>query len=99
MSISTRRIAKRAPQIPQRKSSTVKVAFTIDQTILLQLDRLVRRRIFPSRSKAIREAIHDKLARANHTRLATECAKLDSRVEQALAEEGMATELAIWPKY
>jgi len=33
------------------------------------------------------------------SRLAQECAKLDPEFEQALAEEGMTTELAEWPEY
>lgn len=32
------------------------------------------------------------------SRLARECAKLDVAVEQALAEEGMAADLDLWPK-
>ncbi|MCW5853314.1 MAG: hypothetical protein KIT87_24820 [Anaerolineae bacterium] len=32
-------------------------------------------------------------------RLAEECAKLDPEAEKALAEEGMAVELEIWPEY
>ena len=33
------------------------------------------------------------------SRLARECAKLDPREEQTLAEEGMAADSAIWPQY
>jgi Arc/MetJ-type ribon-helix-helix transcriptional regulator len=100
MSIQTSaRRTKRQIRPPRRIAGTTKVVFTIDQSVLLQLDCLVKRKGFPSRSKAIQEAIRDKLARANHARLAAECAKLNPRVEQAFAEEGMATELAAWPKY
>lgn len=35
----------------------------------------------------------------NHTLLAQECAKLDPELEGALAEEGLATDLADWPEY
>ncbi len=44
-------------------------------------------------------AIQEKVERPDRTRLARECAKLDPREEQALAEEGMAQELAQWPAY
>jgi len=77
----------------------IKVAITLDQAILSRLDRLVRKRVFPSRSKAIQAAIEDKLARLERSRLAAECARLDPRVEQAMAEEGMGLELEEWPPY
>lgn len=32
------------------------------------------------------------------SRLARECAKLDVAVEQAFAEEGLASDLELWPK-
>jgi len=76
--------------------STAKVAITIDEAILAKLDRLVRSKVFPNRSRAIQEAIQDKLARLDRNRLARECAKLDPKVEQSLAEEGIAQELDEW---
>ena len=78
---------------------TAKIAITIDQGTLLRLDRLVTQKVFPSRSNAIQVAIQEKIERLDRTRLARECAKLDPREEQALAEEGMAQELAQWPEY
>ncbi|MFW6374385.1 MAG: CopG family transcriptional regulator, partial [Thermodesulfobacteriota bacterium] len=33
------------------------------------------------------------------SRLARECAKLDSDFEQSLAEEGFSSELEEWPEY
>ena len=79
--------------------STTKIAITLDQKLVSRLDRLVKQRVFPSRSKAIQAAVADKLARMEHSRLAAECAKLDPRQEQAMAEEGMGQELAAWPEY
>ena len=78
---------------------TAKIAITIDQGTLLRLDRLVTQKVFPSRSNAIQVAIQEKIERLDRVRLARECAKLDPREEQALAEEGMAQELAQWPEY
>jgi len=31
--------------------------------------------------------------------LARECAKLDRKSEQAMADEGLATDISAWPKY
>ncbi len=42
--------------------------------LLERLDRLVAERVFPNRSRAIQEAIRDKLDRLARTRLARECA-------------------------
>jgi metal-responsive CopG/Arc/MetJ family transcriptional regulator len=79
--------------------SAAKIAITIDQTILAKLDQLVERKVFPNRSRAIEEAISDKLARLERGRLAEESAKLDPKFEKSLAEEGMSLELQEWPAY
>ena len=79
--------------------STLKVAITIDEKTLTELDRLVKRRVFPNRSRAIQEAVAEKLRRMNRRRLAEECSKLDPQFEKALAEEGFAHELVEWPEY
>ena len=65
---------------------------SLDKATLERLDRLVSNRVFRCRSGAIQEAVEEKLARMEQTRLAEECAKLDKRAEQALAEEGMVEE-------
>ena len=62
-----------------------KIAISLDESLLARLDRLVRSRVFPSRSRAIQGAIEEKLARLDRTRLAQECANLDPSYEQALA--------------
>lgn len=79
--------------------SAVKIAITIERGALAQVDRLVARKVFPNRSRAIQAAVSEKLARMEQSRLATECAKLDSKFEKALAEEGLGQELASWPEY
>ena len=78
---------------------SAKVAISIDKETLERLDRLVANKMFPSRSRAIQEAIEEKLARLERTRLAEECAKLDPVVEQALADEGLSETLREWPEY
>jgi metal-responsive CopG/Arc/MetJ family transcriptional regulator len=79
--------------------SAVKIAITIDHELLSRLDRLVKEKAFPNRSQAVQEAIRDKLARLKRSRLARECAKLNRAEEQALAEEGLASDLEQWPEY
>lgn len=79
--------------------SSVKVAITIDSETLKRVDALVAKKVFPNRSRAVQAAVAEKLARLEHTRLATECAKLDPAFEQALAEEGLGEELESWPAY
>ena len=79
--------------------SSVKVAITLDQKMLIRVDGLVSKGIFPNRSRAIQAAVSEKLARMERGRLALECAKLDPKVEKALAEEGLGRELESWPEY
>ena len=78
---------------------SAKIAVTIDQDLLLRLDRLVKERRFPNRSRAVQEALRDKLERLERSRLARECAKLDPAFEQHLAEEGLSEDLELWPEY
>lgn len=78
--------------------TTEKVAITLDQQLLSRIDRLVAEKRFPNRSKAIQEAVAEKLERLDRTRLARECAKLDQHAEQRLAEESMVGEIG-WPEY
>jgi metal-responsive CopG/Arc/MetJ family transcriptional regulator len=76
-----------------------KIAITIDDNLLKQLDSLVKSREFPNRSKAIQEAVADKLKRIERTRLARESEKLYPDYEQNMAEEGFSTEIDEWPEY
>ena len=74
-----------------------KVAITLDEKLLRRLDRLVVQRKFENRSKAIQEAVRDKLDHLDRNRLARECAQLRPEDEQRLADEGLTTDLAEWP--
>jgi Arc/MetJ-type ribon-helix-helix transcriptional regulator len=86
--------------IPEGKTmSTVKVAISIDEQLLNRLDHLVKNRVFENRSRAIQEAVNEKISRLDRTRLARECSKLDPAFEKALAEEGMTLEADEWPEY
>ncbi|MDL1958496.1 MAG: ribbon-helix-helix domain-containing protein [Deltaproteobacteria bacterium] len=79
--------------------ATSKIAITIDQNLLHRLDFLVKSQRFTNRSRAIQEAVAEKLARIERSRLAQECAKLDPKFEQEMAEEGFAAEIDEWPEY
>ena len=75
-----------------------KIAITVDEHALAEIDRLVREGTYANRSKAIEAAVQDRLERSRHSRLARESAKLDKSEEQALANEGYAGE-SEWPEY
>ncbi len=79
--------------------STAKVAISMDEDLLQRLDRLVKTRSFRSRSQAVQEAVSEKISRMDTSVLLSECAKLDRKAEQAMADEGLATEISAWPKY
>ncbi len=76
-----------------------KVALTLDAQLVERVDDLVAHRRFRSRSQAIEAALADKLQRLARTRLARESAKLNTRDEKRLAEEGLADDFPSWPEY
>src|ERR1035437_469300 len=59
-----------------------KVAVTVDAALLEHVDALVAARRFANRSKAVKTALADRVARAARPRLARECAKVSPREEQ-----------------
>lgn len=75
-----------------------KIAITLDEVALSEIDRLVRQGVFPNRSKAIEAAVNERIQREHRSRLARECAKLDRKEERALAEEMLNGE-GEWPEY
>lgn len=76
-----------------------KIAITLDEEFIRELDRLVNQHVFQSRSQAIREAVSEKLLRLKRGRLAAECSKLDRVFEKAMADEGLAEDISEWPQY
>lgn len=76
-----------------------KLAITIDERTLAEVDGLVKQHIFPNRSRVIELAVREKLDRLSKNRLADQCALLDPNFEKALAEEGIDEELDQWPAY
>lgn len=75
-----------------------KIAITVDEQALAEIDRLVDEGMFANRSRAIESAVQERLARLGGSRLARECAKLDKAEERALADEAYAGE-SEWPGY
>ena len=79
--------------------SKTKIAITLDEQFVEDIDRLVSENVFQNRSQAIQEAVDEKLKRLRRTRLAKACSKLDLAFEKAMAEEGLSEDLSKWPKY
>jgi Arc/MetJ-type ribon-helix-helix transcriptional regulator len=79
--------------------SRAKIAITLEEKFLDELDRLVRERVFQNRSQAIQLAVEEMLQRLQRQRLAQECARLDPVEEKLLAEEGLTEDLSGWPAY
>lgn len=75
---------------------TTKVVITLDRKVLDRVDSLVKKRVFPNRSKVIQRAVEEKLERLERSRLARECARLDPAFERTMAEVGMSAEQSQW---
>ncbi len=79
---------------------TSKIAITIDENVLRQLDLLVKSNLFSNRSQLVREAIAEKLMRiGKQKRFIRECSKLDPEAERKMAEEWFESEISEWPEY
>ena len=76
-----------------------KIAITLDRELLKEIDRGVRSGLFKNRSRAIEEAVKEKLERHGKRRLLLEARKLNPKEERALAEERMTGEETAWPEY
>lgn len=76
-----------------------KIAITIEESTLTRLDRLVREKKYPNRSRAIQDALEEKMEKIEQRRLIEECSKLDPDEEKAFAEEGLGYEVDQWPEY
>ena len=76
-----------------------KIAITLDEKDVSELDSLVDKRVFQSRSQAIQEAVSEKLLRLKRTRLAEECSKMGPFYEKEMSEEGFAEDMKEWPEY
>lgn len=79
--------------------AAAKVAISIDEQILREIDRWVAAGEFPSRSQVMRAAITAlQEQRARRQTLLEELAKLEPTDERALADERLTAETA-WPAF
>jgi metal-responsive CopG/Arc/MetJ family transcriptional regulator len=76
-----------------------KIAITLEGRFIGELDRLVDKHVFQSRSQAIQEAVSEKLLRMKRTRLAEESAKLEPAYERTMSDEGFPEDMLQWPEY
>lgn len=73
-----------------------KIAITLEESSLKDLDRWVREGRYPNRSRAVQLAVDLLAEREKRNRLARELAKLDKAAEQRMADEGLGDES--WPR-
>jgi len=66
-----------------------KIAITVDEKVLKEVDHWVRAGRYPSRSRAIQAALELELRRQRRQRLLAALAEADPEEERAMAEEGM----------
>ena len=76
-----------------------KIAISLDEIVVKNIDRLVRQKAYKNRSQAIEEAVREKLTRLDRSRLTREVLKLDTKFERALAEEGLSQDQTEWSEY
>ncbi len=76
-----------------------KIAVTIDVQVLSQVDRLVKEKAYPNRSRIVEEALTEKLSRMDRSRLMRELNKIEIGFERAMADEGLAQDRTEWPEY
>src|ERR1700730_8021705 len=74
-----------------------KIAVTLDQRTVADLDRRVKGGRYPGRSRALQSAVNLLSEREQRTRLARELAKIDPKEEKQLAEQGLGDRT--WPEY
>ncbi len=73
-----------------------KIAVSLDERTVRELDQWVREGKFPNRSRALQATVDAYSQRQRRLRLALESAKLDRGQEQAMAEEFIDEP---WPEY
>jgi Arc/MetJ-type ribon-helix-helix transcriptional regulator len=74
--------------------AAAKIAITVDENLLRDVDRWVTDGEFPNRSRAIQEALLSfRQARTRRQRLLNELAKLDPAEERVLADERLQSDV------
>ncbi len=87
--------------------TAAKIAITIDENLLREVDNWVKQKLYPNRSQAVQSALFDslkdrlrqRLNQLNQQRLEAECAKLNPQEEQEFAELGIEKTLNGWSQY
>jgi Arc/MetJ-type ribon-helix-helix transcriptional regulator len=74
-----------------------KIAVTLDQRTVADLDRWVKEGKYPNRSRALQSAVNILGEREKRTRLGRELAKIDPKEEKQLAEQGLGDRA--WSEY
>jgi Arc/MetJ-type ribon-helix-helix transcriptional regulator len=74
-----------------------KIAVTLDQRTVADLDRWVKEGRYPNRSRALQSAVNILSEREKRTRLVRELAKIDPTEEKQLAEQGLGDRA--WSEY
>ena len=77
----------------------LKVAITMDASLLRQVDESVRSGRFNNRSQAVEAAVAEQVDLLGRLRLARECGMLMPREEQQMADEAFVAGNEIWPEY
>jgi Arc/MetJ-type ribon-helix-helix transcriptional regulator len=76
--------------------ATAKIAITLDDNLLREVDRWVAQKLYPNRSQAVQAALFAQATQVNQQRLEVECAKLDPQEEREFAELGIEEALGDW---
>jgi Arc/MetJ-type ribon-helix-helix transcriptional regulator len=74
-----------------------KIAVSLDQSTVADLDGWVREGKYPNRSRALQSAVNLLSEREKRTRLGRELARIDPNEEKRLAEQGLGDDG--WPEY
>ena len=74
-----------------------KIAVTLDQKTVGDLDRWVREGRYPNRSRALQSAVNLLSEREKRTRLSRELTRIDPQEERDLADQGLGDRA--WPEY
>ena len=66
-----------------------KIAITLEEDLVKEIDRWVSEGQYPSRSKAVQETLKEKITNWRRKRIIEEVSKLNPKEEQAMAEEAI----------
>lgn len=76
-----------------------KIAISLEEDLVKEIDRWVSEGQYPSRSKAVQETLKEKITNWRRKRLIEEVSKLNSKEEQAMTEEAIFPGNKIWDEY